>query len=593
MTKMKHVINLILICAVGLIIYSNTFHVPFQCDEDPLIKNNPIVKDLSYFIEPSRVSGLEQYGALKTRYIGFLTFAFNYKLHGLDVTGYHVVNILIHVLNTFLYYFLVLLTFNTPFLMGSRLRRYSETVALFSSLLFISHPIQTEAVTYIYQRLASLVTFFYLLSLVSYVKSRLSSGRTGHVGLYLLSVVSAIMGMTTKENAFTLPIMIVLYEFFFLDDSLRNRILRFIPLILTMGIIPLAHLDLAEKANFMGMAKVMQQLDSASAGISRISRLSYLFTEFRVIVTYLRLLIFPVNQNFYYEYPWLHSFTDRQVFLSFLFLLTVICTGTYLLYLSKKKPELRLITFGIFGFFIAISVESSIIPLPLFIDEYRVYLPSIFLFTSAVSGAFLISENIKSKRAHTVIISFLIIISVLLAVATYFRNTIWASSISLWEDTVRKSPGDVNAHNNLGRSYDDSGKYDKAIEQYLVAARLDPRDGHTFYDLGIDYMAIGMIDAAIEAYEVAINRQSQFPEAYNNLGTAFAVKGMFDEAMKQYVIAIKQNPWFHDAHYNLGLVYKARGDITNARREFKTVLSVEPTHYLALEALGSLAVSPE
>ena len=239
----KTVVHLFLLCAVGLIIYSNTFHVPFQCDEDYLIKNNPIVKDFNYFIEPSKARGLDQYGALQTRYVGFLTFALNYKFDGFDVAGYHAVNLSIHILNAFLVYFLVLLTFRTPFLTRSRLTEKAGVAALFSALLFISHPVQTEAVTYIFQRLASLVTFFYLLSLTAYVKSRLSSGRTQRIGFFLLSVFSAIIAMKTKENAFTLPIMIALYEFFFLEDSLRRRIVRFIPLLLTMAIIPLARMD--------------------------------------------------------------------------------------------------------------------------------------------------------------------------------------------------------------------------------------------------------------------------------------------------------------------------------------------------------------
>ncbi len=583
----RTVVHLVLICAAGLIIYSNTFNVPFQCDEDSLIKNNPIVKDLSYFVEPSRATGLEQYSALKTRYIGFLTFALNYAIHGLDVMGYHIVNLSIHVLNAFLLYFFVILTFNTPFLGESHLKAHSRVIALFSALFFISHPIQTEAVTYIFQRLASLVTFFYLFSLTTYVKSRLSERRTGRYSFYALSIISAVMAMKTKENAFTLPIVIALYDSFFFKDSLKRRIFRLAPLLLTMGIIPLAHM--AHDIPMDGIGAVIRHVDSAASGLSRISRSSYLFTEFRVIVTYLRLLLFPVNQNFYYEYPWFHSFFDKRVFLSFLLLSAIICSGIYLLYRSRIKPELRLISFGIFGFFIALSVESSVIPLPLFINEYRVYLPSTVLFPAAVCGMYLLSEKVKSKKAHLLVISVLIIMSVSFSFGTYARNEVWQSGISLWEDTVRKSPGDVNAHNNLGRSYDEKGMYDKAIQQYLIAAKLDPRDAHTFYDLGIDYMAIGMIAQAVELYKVAVSLQPHFPEAHNNLGNAFAAKGMLDAAMEQYHIALSQSPAFPDAHYNLGQVYIMKGDINGARREFEAVLRIELNHYRARQSLNSIS----
>ena len=170
----KPFVHLILIAALGLIVYSNTFNVPFQWDEEFYIEKNPIVKDLSYFLYPSKAKGFEQYGAFKSRYVGYLTFALNYKLNGLDVTCYHIFNITIHLLNAILVYFLVSLTFKTPFMQGSKLREQSQYIALFTGLLFVSHPIQTEAVTYIFQRLASLAAFFYLLSIVLYIKWRLA-----------------------------------------------------------------------------------------------------------------------------------------------------------------------------------------------------------------------------------------------------------------------------------------------------------------------------------------------------------------------------------------------------------------------------------
>ncbi|MBI4824662.1 MAG: hypothetical protein HY805_10620 [Nitrospirae bacterium] len=112
----KPLIHLLLIALIGILSYSNTFNVPFQWDEEYLIVQNPIIKDLSYFLEPSKAKGVEYYNALKSRYIGYLTFALNYKLHGLDVRGYHVFNLTIHILNALLVYFLVVLTFKTPYL---------------------------------------------------------------------------------------------------------------------------------------------------------------------------------------------------------------------------------------------------------------------------------------------------------------------------------------------------------------------------------------------------------------------------------------------------------------------------------------------
>src|SRR5208337_1024109 len=251
-----------------IIIYANTLNAPFQWDETNFIVKNPIIKDLHYFTNLSDAKGFELYSSFITRYIGNLTFALNYRVHGLSVTGYHIVNIAIHIANSILVYFLVLLTFRTPFfliktdsgqagMMGSpesqKLSPYlfchsglsgidsQSLIAFFSAAIFAVHPLQTEAVTYVFQRLASLVTFFYLLSLVAYIKARLalttesteesfdlkkpkkffwSAQGSSLCSLWLvLSFLSAVLAMKTKEIAFTLPIVITLYEFCFFTDS--------------------------------------------------------------------------------------------------------------------------------------------------------------------------------------------------------------------------------------------------------------------------------------------------------------------------------------------------------------------------------------
>src|SRR5208283_1521857 len=160
------------------------------------IVNNPIIKDFHYFTSPSDARGFSLYSSFINRYIGYLTFALNYRIHGLSVTGYHIVNIAIHIANSILVYFLVLLTFRTPYFRdwepgtgnrfpdsdcrplvpgpSSPVPRPWSLVPFFSAAIFAVHPLQTEAVTYVFQRFASLVTFFYLLSLVFYIKSRLA-----------------------------------------------------------------------------------------------------------------------------------------------------------------------------------------------------------------------------------------------------------------------------------------------------------------------------------------------------------------------------------------------------------------------------------
>ncbi len=387
--------HLLLIAALGFLVYSNTFHVPFQWDEANYLVRNPIVRNLGFFADPSKAARFGLYKAFVSRYVGFLTFALNYKADGFNVTGYHIVNLIIHLINAILVYMFVTLTFRTPFLGQKGTGGSAHDIALLTSLLFVCHPVQTEAVTYIFQRLASLVSLFYLFSVVMYAKARLAASEETppargqehkakkrpmrHAIFYLLSVVSAVLAMKTKENAFTLPVVIMLYEFLFFEGPLKKRAAGLVPLFLTMAIIPFTLALLEKPAG--GIFRTTKNL--ASVGYNDIPRADYLYTQFRVIVTYLRVLLLPINQNIDYDYPVAHSFFRTGVFLPFLFLLLIFGLGIFLVFRSRTDRSLRPIGFGILWFFATLSVESSIIPIPMVICEYRMYLPSVGFFLAS------------------------------------------------------------------------------------------------------------------------------------------------------------------------------------------------------------------
>ncbi|MDP2168339.1 MAG: tetratricopeptide repeat protein [Thermodesulfovibrionales bacterium] len=570
----KPVFHLVLIALLGLLAYSNTFHAPFQWDENILIAENPVVKDLGYFLSPSKAKGLDFYEGLKRRYVGYLTFGLNYKIHGTDVTGYHVVNIAVHIINGLLVYLLVLLTFRTPFLENSRLKEKSNLIALLAALLFVSHPVQTEAVTYIFQRLASLSALFYMLSLVLYIKSRLTEKKTKYA-FYALSILSAVLAMKTKENAFTLPAVVILYEFLFFRDPAGKRIMRLAPFALTMPIIPLTLMGTDKPAGEM-----ISGIGPAMMGyMEGVSRWDYLFTEFRVIMTYIRLLFLPVNQNIDYDYPVSHSLMEPQVFLSLLFLLCLFAFAIYLLYRSAKHPELvegRLISFGIFWFFITLSVESSIIPIPSVICEYRVYLPSIGAFVALTAGAFVFVERIKSNTLKNAAFLILFLMPVVFSGAAYARNGMWATGTSLWEDALRKSPQKAGVHYSTGFAFWSNGLTTKAIGHYRNALRLNPQFVEAENGIGIAYEAEGQTEEAIRHYEAALKIKPDFTAAHINLGNAWGSKGQTDKAAGHYRAALRLNPGSVDAHFNLGLLYFKNGDIEKAQAEFEEVMRLNP-----------------
>jgi len=598
----KSLIHAVLIMVVGLVAYSNTFQVPFQFDDPRSITDVPFVRDLRLF---PNVFTLH-------RSVGFFSFALNYRLHGADVLGYHVVNLAIHLLNALLVYALIVLTFRTPGLRGSFLLKHAKPMALLSALLFVSHPVQTQAVTYIAQRFASLATLFFLASVVTYANSRLSANAKPSpyrpLAWYGVSLLSAVLAMKTKETAFMLPLVIALYELLFFKGSVKKRILLLLPLMLTMVIIPASLLGIDRPLGTM-----MSDVGEATKVHTTMARTEYLFTQFRVIVTYLRLLIVPVDQNLDYDYPLFDSFFTPEVVLSFLLLTTIFGTGVYLLYRDRHAPGAgRLTAFGIFWFFMTLSVESSIIPIADVIFEHRLYLPTVGFFIAITSALFWAAERLAGRlphavRAVAVFLGAAIIIFTGLAVA---RNGVWRSEISLWEDVIRKSPLKARGYNGLGLAYFNKNQYDRAIGSFARAIALHPSYGVAFnnignafhreslYDLameaqtraialepgnpvflynrGLTRAARGEYDRAIEDYEAAVVLDPAYAEAYNNLGSVYHIKGLYDKAIEAYTKALTLHPGSALFFTNRGLSHAAIGEYGRAIEDYARALSLDP-----------------
>ncbi len=525
-----------------------------------------------------------------SRYVGFLTFAFNYYLGGLNTFGYHIFNLFIHILNAFLIYYFVLLTYRTQFYLiqnnESRTERdYSNYLsAVFASLLFISHPVQTQAVTYIVQRFTSLAAFFYLLAMVMYIKARLgyqintvqkqnSKEKLKYVTYYLLSVTSAVLAMKTKEIAFTLPFMIIFYEYSFLNrsfspDTLKYNIKRCMfqaPFLLTLLIIPL---NIIESDKPVG--DIIGELRDKSQETDEISRSSYLITQFRVIITYVRLMILPIRQNLDYDYPIYHSILNPEVLISLLSILIMIFIAVYLFYRSRNTDNIfRLTAFGIFWFFVTLSVESSIIPIRDVINEHRLYLPGIGLII-AFATSFLYCFRFmheKMKLPLHIKYTLMAVMIISLASAGYQRNSVWKNEISLWEDTVQKSSGKARVYINLGVAYGEAGMHDKAIKNYMRALELDSKYKLlVHYNTGNAYYAKGYYDDAIRYYRSALTIDPYFAPAHSNLGSAYYKKRLLDDAIKEYQAALLLKP-DSDVQKNLSIMYSVKEELNRRKKE--------------------------
>ncbi|MDA8105487.1 MAG: tetratricopeptide repeat protein [Nitrospiraceae bacterium] len=590
-------VHVIAIIVLGFLIYLSTSEAPFVFDDVGNIPNNPAVRAMRYFTDGAFLDKAIAKGTVdehfRSRIVGHLTFALNYRLHGPRVLGYHVFNVLTHVTNSILVYLLVLLTTRTPWFRraaGDKKDPYAYRMAsLFAALLFVSHPVQTGAVTYISQRFASLATLFCLLSMVMYVWGRLAGagnsagGQAGprHGGWrsrvpYGVSILSAVLAMKTKEISFALPVVISLYEVMFFEEKAWRRLLSLLPLLLTMLIIPVT--VLGEKT---AVTEIRRIGESVQGGGSGNTALSYLLTQFRVIVTYLRLLVLPVNQNLDYDYPVYHSFFTPAVFLSFIFLAVIFISAVYLYRKSGREESadrqwLRVIAFGIFWFFITLSVESSIIPLVDVIFEHRLYLPSAGLFMAVVSAAAIAERRFGSAGAKTVPV-FLSLAVLLLGVAAFQRNQVWRDTIRLWEDVVSKSPNKARPYVNLGNAFLDLGQYQQAEHEFSRALALDPADDKVRNNLAMLRLYMGKSDSARRDLELLIKRRPEDPMAYDNLGTFYARMGRPDDAVEEYKKALALDPSYLNAHFNLGATYFNKRDFDAAMTEFGIVDSIDPT----------------
>ena len=597
-TRFATFFHLLLVVSLGLLAYSNTFTATFNFDDVANILGNPVVRTMDPFADPFAAKG--------SRAVGDFTFAVNYRLNGIHVFGYHLVNLAIHLATSLLVYALVTLTFRTPALApaeeGER-GRFSGPIALFAALLFVAHPLQTQAVTYIVQRFTSLAAMFYLGSLVLYVLARLGRGRALSAVCYLLSLLAAVLAMKTKEIAFTLPFMVILYEFMFFRGNIVKRVTFIGAFLLTLAIIPLSLLS-------SGAGQLLGRLEAATMVQTEMPRLDYLFTQFRVIVTYLRLLFFPVGQNLDHDFPVYHSFWNAQVAPSFLLLLAIFGLGVYLVlgsrneergsriedrgsrfssFLAPRSSRLlyRLIAFGIFWFFIALAVESSVIPIVDVIFEHRVYLPSVGFFMALATAVVLVAERVSVRRPQVAGMTFIALLLVVasLASATFRRNMAWADETTLWQDAASKSPEKSRPWNNLGYAYLQKHQPKKAIPALIRSIGISPGHPDAWNNIGIALTQLGTyagrFSPTYEMFDASAGMNAAYQEewfalAYNNLGLAYDSLGQSADAIDNFEKSIAMNPRLSVARYNLGVAYAAGKDKQKAMEQYAALGALNP-----------------
>jgi tetratricopeptide (TPR) repeat protein len=370
--------------------------------------------------------------------------------------------------------------------------------------------------------------------------------------------------------------MLLLVEAIFWGPFIRARWTSLVPFLLTLPIIPLSRFPEA----------AVEAAHLFARQTAEISRLDYLFTQFRVILTYLRLLVLPIDQNLDYEYPIYHSLFEPPVFLSFLFLSALFGLALFLLFSPRRLPrsfQPDLIGFGLLWFFLTLSIEASIIPIRDVINEYRLYLPSVGFL---LAGSAAVSGFLDRWREMKIIVISLIV--VVLSVATYQRNLVWKDDVTLWSDVVRKSPNRERGHYNLGLAQVEQGNFRAALAGFEKAVQLKPDRARNHNNLGLTYGKLGRHEDAIREFQIALELKPDLVQAYNGLGNTYKVLGRLDEAVREYKKALELKPDFAEAHVNLGSAYKDLGRHEEAIGEFRTALGLKPDLVQAHNGLGNV-----
>jgi tetratricopeptide (TPR) repeat protein len=421
-------------------------------------------------------------------------------------------------------------------------------VPFFSALLFLVHPINTESVTYIIQRYTSLGAFFYLLTMLLFLKSLLSSITWQQWVLCAGSVFSLVIGMLSQEGLITAPFVLVLMGTVLLQMPLRTVCARASVHFFCLPIIPtVVYLITAAQSE-----KINRIIDGYPP-------YEYAITQTRVILTYLRMLIAPYGQNIDPTYPLYRSIAEPEVVISIAVLFLFLIAGVVLLYRKQRSSYTDLLGFCIFFSFFAICVSSSIFPLPDLMAEHRSYLFSLPVITGLVCLVESIRTQLSSKW-RIAVITFLGILVVLYATLTVSRNHLYATQSSMWEDAVSKSPDKWRPHYNAGNAYVDEHEYGKALYYYQRAIQINPYKIQSYSNLGSTYMLLSNYHAAIETYRNGLAVSGDNPILLINLGIAYRQAGQLQDAIEVTESSINSNPDVFAAYKLLAELYAATGD---------------------------------
>jgi tetratricopeptide (TPR) repeat protein len=544
-----------LLVAVGLAVYANSLRGPFIFDDSHVIVDNALLRH-----------PLQSWQAISlgVRPVVAWTLAANYALGGLDVRGYHLVNVLIHVLAGVVLYGLVRRTLLLP----QYRARYGEAapgLALAAALLWLVHPLQTEAVTYVTQRAECLMGLCYLLTL--YLTLRGATADRGRAAWYAAAVLACLLGMGSKEVMVTAPLAVLLYDRAFLSPSWAEVFRRRWPLYAGLAATwPLLTVPALRALGFDSGTR------GGGLGLQGLTPLTYALSQPGVLVHYLRLSVWPYPLCL--DYGWPVARTAVAIAAPALVILALVGTAAWAWW---RHPGL-----GFLGlcFFLVLAPTSSILPIRDLAVEHRMYLSLAAEAVLIVLAGHAALRVLRRRPAGGAVgwpaVCLAAVPVVVLGLLTVRRNEDYRSAVAIWADVVAHRPDNPRGHHGLGVALMKEGKYAQAVGELSRSLELLPGAPQVHFNLAYALAQAGQRDAAVEHYAEAVHISPEYADAQVNLANLLAQEGKFAEAARHYGEALRVTPDDPTTRYNLGLALAEEGKVPEAVEQYEAALRLRP-----------------
>lgn len=597
--QLRRATNLLIFGTVAVVVlvlcaalYAWTVDFPMVFDDFVYLQTNPLVRDTLSF---GYLADLHEFATRPTkmglppdlatnfilRPVAYATFHLNYLFDGYTPRWFRVVNIAIHSLNGMLIFTLV-----WTLLAGAQglARRSKVFISLSSSLLFVTHPLATESVTYIIQRFTSLGATFYLATLCLHFLMPGVKSRAGRWCLGSASVATLVLGMLTKESTFTAPLVAVMLNWLVVRTPLLKSIRAALPLILCMPIIPTLVILTAWAQNGDGVT-FSNAVNITNLNDKPWDHWHYFVTEITVIVAYLKRIIWPVGLNLDPEWPLYQSLLSGPVLYAMSVIVAMVAAAGWLFKKFRSDSRAACVLAFVLWYFATIIISSGLVPLPDLMAEHRSYRPSIGIFVViACLLDWLRTWNGARKSGRWLAPAAVAASVIALSCTTVERNKVWSSAVSLWEDTVAKSPGNARVWGNLGAAYTSATRYDEAIPCYEKAIALEPQYQTAYLNLASVLNAKHRSKEALDTVNrlIGLNKGAdRSPDVQCNRGIALIELGRVDEGTRLLNMIVEQKPDHRMSHVVLGMVYSQTNHPNKALAHYRQAVQLQPDSQIA------------